>query len=47
MWARERVLSMAELDPSFASIINAICHKCQWRAEEPEAIESEKETEIS
>jgi chromosomal replication initiation ATPase DnaA len=47
MWARERVLSMAELDPSFASMINAIYHKCQWRAEEPEAIEPEKETEIS
>jgi chromosomal replication initiation ATPase DnaA len=43
IWARQRVLNEAEMDVSFAVMLNAISRRCQYGAE-PE--EKEKEIEI-
>jgi chromosomal replication initiation ATPase DnaA len=43
IWARQRVLNEAEMDVSFAVMLNAISRRCQYGAE-PE--KKEKEIEI-
>jgi len=43
MWARQRVLNMAEIDDSFASILRSISRRCQhdyFAMEEPETEET-------
>jgi chromosomal replication initiation ATPase DnaA len=39
MYARERILNRAELDPNFARIVAGIAARCQHTAEEPEPLE--------
>lgn len=45
MWARQRVLNMAEIDEHFASIVKIIARRCQhnFSTEEKPEIEEEKE----
>jgi hypothetical protein len=44
MWARQRVLNMAEVDKSFALIVAGISKRCQYgRDELPEETPTEEE----
>ena len=46
MWARQRVLNMAEIDESFAAIVRSISRRCQHNPETKEEPETEEEPEV-
>ena len=46
MWARQRVLNMAEIDEYFAAMVKNISKRCQHNPETKEEPEIEEETEV-
>ena len=46
MWARQRVLNMAEIDEHFASIVKIIARRCQHNTETGKEPETEEEKEV-